>query len=71
MGQYPLIVENTEEGKEFIRNLKANLTGNYTIRVRGKGLNAAGKAIGWKRFQYGAPLKYSTHLRIYFVERKA
>ena len=70
MGSYPLIVENNEAGKEVIRTLKANLAGNYTVRVRGKGLNDAGKAIGWRKFQYGAPLKYSTHLRIYFVEKR-
>jgi len=69
MGQYPLIVANDTEGREFIRSLKTNLADNYTIRVRGKGLNDAGKALGWRKFQYGAPLKYSTHLRIYFIAR--
>jgi len=69
MSKYPIIVPNDAEGQAIVQSLRAHLSDNYTIRVRGKGLNAAGKAIGWRKFQYGAPLKYSTHLRIYFVEK--
>lgn len=69
MGQYPIILTNDDAGRAVLDQIKANLTPNYKIRVRGKGLNAEGKAIGWRKFQYGAPLKYSTHLRIYFIEQ--
>lgn len=70
MGQYPILLNNDAEGWAMVKNIKANLADNYTVRVRGKGLNEEGKRIGWRKFTYGAPLKYSTHLRIYFVEKK-
>ena len=62
-------IPNDTEGQQMVRLMRKHLNPRFIMRVRGQGLNAEGKALGWKKFTYGAPLKYSSHLRIYIEER--
>lgn len=59
---------NNAESWELIAQMKTFLNSRYKIRVRGQGLNSEGKKIGWRKFTFGAPLKYSTHLRVYIID---
>jgi hypothetical protein len=61
-------IPNDEEGQAFIRSLRKYRNPRYKMRVRGQGLNAEGHALGWRKFTYGAPLKYSARLRVYMED---
>jgi|TARA_R110000751_G_scaffold13631_3_gene45628 hypothetical protein len=60
-------IPNDEEGQAFVATLKKYLhKDRFTVRVRGQGL-VAGQ--NWRHHTYGAPLKYSTHLRVYVEDK--
>ena len=58
---------NTDEGKEFVDNMRQHLNRDrYKMRVRGQGLV---DGADWRQHRYGQPLDKSTHLRVYIEEK--
>ena len=58
------------EGEAFIKGIRKHLNrGRYKMRVKGQGLKE-GYSWSEQRFSHGAPLKYSTHMRVYIDQKE-
>lgn len=59
-----------DEGEVFIKGIRKHLNrGRYKMRVKGQGLKE-GYSWSEQRFSHGAPLKYSTHMRVYIDQKE-
>ncbi len=59
-----------DEGEAFIKGIRKHLNrGRYKMRVKGQGLKE-GYSWSEQRFSHGAPLKYSTHMRVYIDQKE-
>jgi len=60
-------IPNTDEGKEFVNNMRQHLNRDrYKMRVRGQGLV---DGADWRQHMWSHPLDKSTHLRVYIEEK--
>jgi len=61
-------VPNNPYGRLFIKCLKKFLNKDgYYITVKGQHLR---KDLDWRKYEFGQPIKASTHLRVYIDRRK-
>ena len=61
-------VPNNPYGRLFIKCLKKFLNKDgYYITVKGQHLK---KDLDWRKYEFGQPIKASTHLRVYIDRRK-
>jgi len=61
-------VPNNPYGRLFIKCLKKFLNKDgYYITVKGQHLK---KDLDWRKYEFGQPIKASTHLRVYLDRRK-